>query len=46
MEKIIIDTDPGGDIDDLMAIWFALLRPELDIKAITTVTFPSEKRAR
>ena len=46
MEKIIIDTDPGGDIDDLMAIWFALLRPELDIKAITTVSFPSEKRAR
>lgn len=46
MQKLIIDTDPGQDIDDLLAIWFALLRPELDIKAITTVTWPSDKRAR
>ncbi len=44
--KLIIDTDPGQDIDDLLAILFALRRPELDIKAITTVTFPSDKRAR
>ena len=46
MQKIIIDTDPGQDIDDLLALFFALRRPELDIKAITTVTFPSDKRAR
>lgn len=46
MEKIIIDTDPGQDIDDLLAIWFAALRPEIDIKAVTTVTLPSDKRAR
>lgn len=46
MQKILIDTDPGQDIDDLLAIFFALLRPELDIKAITTVTLPSPKRAR
>lgn len=46
MQKIIIDTDPGQDIDDLLAILFALKRPELDIKAITTVTYPSDKRAR
>ena len=45
MEKIIIDTDPGQDIDDILAIWFALLRPELDIRAITTVTYPSFRRA-
>ena len=45
-EKIIIDTDPGQDIDDLLAIWFALLRPEIDIRAITTVSYPSAKRAR
>ncbi len=44
--KILIDTDPGQDIDDLLAIWFALLRPELDVRAITTVTWPSDKRAR
>ena len=46
MQKIIIDTDPGQDIDDLLAIQFALQRPELDVKAITTVTMPSNKRAR
>ena len=46
MQKILIDTDPGQDIDDLLAIQFALQRPELDIKAITTVTLPSHKRAR
>ncbi len=46
MQKILIDTDPGQDIDDLLAIWFALLRPELDVLAITTVTWPTEKRAR
>ena len=46
MQKIIIDTDPGQDIDDLLAIWFALLRPELDVRAITTVTWPTDMRAR
>ena len=46
MQKLIIDTDPGQDIDDLLALLFALLRPELDIKAITTVSLPSDKRAR
>lgn len=46
MEKVIIDTDPGQDIDDLMAIWYVLLRPEFAIKAITTVTYPTDKRSR
>jgi purine nucleosidase/pyrimidine-specific ribonucleoside hydrolase len=45
-QKVIIDTDPGEDIDDLLAIFFALRRPELDVQAITTVTLPSDKRAR
>lgn len=46
MPRIIIDTDPGQDIDDLLAIHFALRRPELEILAITTVTWPSDQRAR
>ena len=46
MQKILIDTDPGQDIDDLLAIWFALLRPELEVAAITTVTWPARERAR
>lgn len=44
--KLLIDTDPGQDIDDLLAILFALRRPELDVKAITTVTWPAAGRAR
>jgi len=46
MPRILIDTDPGQDIDDLLAILFALRRPELEILAITTVTWPSDGRAR
>jgi len=38
MQKILIDTDPGQDIDDLLAIWFAMLRPKLEVVGITTVT--------
>ncbi|TVR65401.1 MAG: nucleoside hydrolase [Spirochaetaceae bacterium] len=44
--KIIIDTDPGQDIDDLLAIQFALLRPELQVMAITTSTWPTHKRGK
>ncbi len=43
--NILIDTDPGDDIDDILAIAFALRRPELDVKAITTATFGARKRA-
>lgn len=46
MQKLLIDTDPGQDIDDLLALFFALRRPELDVRAITTVTHPSDRRAR
>lgn len=33
--KIIIDTDPG--VDDTMAIFFALLSPELEVIGLTTI---------
>ena len=45
-QPIIIDTDPGDDVDDVLALAFALLRPELDVKAITTATSDTDKRAR
>lgn len=35
--KIIIDTDFGDDIDDALAIAFALESPELEVLGITTV---------
>jgi len=44
-QKIWIDTDPGDDIDDLLALAFALLRSELDVLGITTVTAFADKRA-
>lgn len=43
--KVIIDTDPGTDIDDLLAILFALKRDELEIVGITTATYPVTQRA-
>ena len=46
MQKLIIDTDPGQDIDDLLALFFALRRPELDVRAITTVMQDAARRAR
>ena len=35
MQRILIDTDPG--VDDALAIFLAMLSPELHIEAITTV---------
>ena len=44
-QKILIDTDAGDDVDDVLAIAFALLRPELDVRAITTVSPGTRRRA-
>ncbi|OUS71106.1 hypothetical protein B1748_27225 [Paenibacillus sp. MY03] len=46
MNRIIVDTDIGDDVDDVLALTFALLCPHLDIKAITTVTPWAEKRSK
>lgn len=44
-QPILIDTDAGDDIDDVLAIAFALRRPELDVRAITTVSPGARQRA-
>lgn len=46
MEKVIIDTDIGDDIDDALALALALKAPELDVLGITTVFRNSVLRAR
>jgi purine nucleosidase len=46
MTKLIIDTDPGDDVDDVLALAFALLTPGLDVRAITTITSGADKRAQ
>jgi len=37
MKKIIIDTDIGTDVDDVIALILALRSPELKVEAVTTV---------
>lgn len=46
MNRIIIDTDIGSDIDDALAIALALRSPELKVEGITTVYGNSDLRAK
>ncbi|OPA80400.1 nucleoside hydrolase [Paenibacillus selenitireducens] len=46
MNRVIIDTDIGSDIDDAMAIALALRSPELKLEGITTVYGDTHLRAR
>jgi len=45
-QKVIIDTDIGDDIDDAIAVSFALRRPELEVVGLTTCHGPTRKRGR
>ncbi len=45
-EKIVIDTDIGEDIDDILACAFALRSPEFEVLAITTVDGDTQARSR
>ncbi|HUW56701.1 MAG TPA: nucleoside hydrolase [Planctomycetota bacterium] len=45
-QKIIIDTDIGDDIDDAIAVSFAVRRPELEVVGITTCHGPTDRRCR
>lgn len=42
--KIIIDTDIGDDVDDALAVAFAMLRPELEVRLVSAVFGPVGKR--
>jgi purine nucleosidase len=46
MNRIIIDTDIGDDIDDALAVQMALNSPELELVGITTVLRSPRKRAQ
>ncbi|MEM2246842.1 MAG: nucleoside hydrolase, partial [Thermoproteota archaeon] len=43
---IVLDTDIGDDIDDALALLFALKCRELDLRAVTVVYGDVESRAR
>jgi inosine-uridine nucleoside N-ribohydrolase len=45
MQKIILDTDIGDDIDDALALTFAMLCSEVKVLGVTTVFRNTEKRA-
>ncbi len=45
MQKILLDTDIGGDIDDAICLAYLLCEPECDLIGITTVCGEPEKRA-
>jgi purine nucleosidase len=42
---ILLDTDPGSDIDDALAIMYLLRQPRCELLGITTVTGDTVKRA-
>ena len=43
---IVLDTDVGTDVDDAIAIALLLAAPELDVRAVTTVSGDVDRRAR
>ena len=43
---IILDTDIGGDVDDLLALAVVLASPEIDLRAVTCVYGDVRTRAR
>lgn len=45
MEKILLDTDIGGDIDDAICLAYLLKEPQCQLMGITTVCGQPEKRA-
>lgn len=45
MEKVLLDTDIGGDIDDAICLAYLLKEPQCNLVGITTVCGEPEKRA-
>lgn len=43
---LILDTDIGTDVDDALALAFALRHPGIDLRAVTTVSGDAVRRAR
>lgn len=46
MQKILLDTDIGSDIDDSICLAYLLKQPECDLVGITTVSGEPQKRAQ
>jgi len=46
MKKVIIDTDIGTDVDDALALVFAVKHPACQVLGVTTVHADAALRAR
>lgn len=44
--SLILDTDIGTDVDDALALAFALRHPEIELRAVTTVSGDTVRRAK
>jgi purine nucleosidase len=44
--SFILDTDTGTDVDDALAVAFAVRHPALDLRAVTTVSGDTLRRAK
>ena len=44
--KLVLDTDIGTDVDDALALAFALRHPDIELSAVTTVSGDPAARAR
>lgn len=44
--RVLLDTDIGSDVDDLLALALALSSPEIRLEAVTTVSLDAQQRAR
>ena len=44
--RIILDTDIGTDVDDALALAFAIRHPEIDLAAVTTVSGDTRLRGQ
>jgi purine nucleosidase len=45
MIDLILDTDIGTDVDDALALAFALRHPDINLRAVTTVSGDTHRRA-
>lgn len=46
MEKILLDTDIGSDIDDAVCLAYLLMQPQCRLMGITTVMGETDQRSR
>ena len=46
LTNLIIDTDIGSDVDDALALLYAIKSPKLDLKGVTTVFWNTQLRTK